>query len=50
VQILFATRQLGLTAREVGLSYVALGVGTVCASTLGYRVVRRIGPGPTMVL
>jgi len=50
VQILFATRQLGLTAREVGLSYVALGIGTVCASTMGYRVVRRIGPGPTMVL
>jgi MFS family permease len=50
VQILFATRQLGLSAREVGLSYVALGIGTVCASTMGYRVVRRIGPGPTLVL
>ena len=32
VHILFATRQLGLTAREVGFSYVALGVGTVLAS------------------
>jgi MFS family permease len=50
VQILFATRQLGLTERGVGLSYVALGVGTVAASALGYRVVRRLGPGPTMVL
>jgi MFS family permease len=49
VQILFATRQLGLTERGVGLSYVALGVGTVAASAFGYWVVRRLGPGPTMV-
>lgn len=50
VQILFATRQLGLSARGVGLSYVALGIGTVTASSIGYRVVRRIGPGPTLVV
>src|SRR5271165_3201411 len=50
VQILFATRQLGLSERGVGLSYVALGLGTVAASALGYRVVRRFGPGPTLVL
>ena len=50
VQILFATRQLGLSARAVGLSYVALGVGTVIASVTGHRVVRRFGPGPTLVL
>src|SRR5271170_3301204 len=50
VQILFATRQLGLSERGVGLSYVALGVGTVLASANGHRVVRRLGPGPTFVL
>jgi predicted MFS family arabinose efflux permease len=50
VQILFATRQLGLTERGVGLSYVALGSGTVLASAIGYRVVRRVGNGPTLVL
>ncbi len=50
VQILFATRQLGLSERGVGLCYVALGMGTVAASALGYRVVRRLGPGPTMLL
>jgi MFS family permease len=50
VQILFATRQLGLTERGVGLSYVGLGVGTVLASAVGYRVVRRVGNGPTLVL
>jgi MFS family permease len=50
VQILFATRQLGLTARGVGFSYVALGAGTIGASAFGYRLARRIGPGPVMVL
>jgi hypothetical protein len=50
VQILFATRQLGLTERGVGLSYVGLGAGTVMASAVGYRVVRRVGNGPTLVL
>jgi MFS family permease len=50
VQILFATRQLGLTERGVGLSYVALGCGTVIASANGHRMVRRLGPGPTLVL
>jgi MFS family permease len=50
VQILFATRQLGLTERGVGLSYVALGLGTVLASANGHRVVRHFGPGPTLVL
>jgi predicted MFS family arabinose efflux permease len=50
VQILFATRQLGLTERGVGLSYVALGCGTVIASANGHRVARRLGPGPTLVL
>ena len=50
IQILFATRQLGLSERGVGLSYVALGAGTILASAVGYRVVRRIGNGPTLVL
>jgi MFS family permease len=50
VQILFATRELGLSARGVGLSYVALGIGTITASSIGHRVARRIGPGPTLVV
>lgn len=50
IQILFATRSLGLSERGVGLSYVALGCGTVLASANGHRVARRLGPGPTMVL
>jgi MFS family permease len=50
VQILFATRQLGLTERGVGLSYIGLGAGTILASAVGYRIVRRVGNGPTLVL
>lgn len=50
VQILFATRTLGLNARQVGLCYVGLGLGTVVASTLGNRISRRIGPGPCLIL
>ncbi len=50
VQILFATRALGLSERAVGLSYVGLGLGTIGASIIGQRVVRRIGSGSTLTL
>jgi MFS family permease len=50
VQILFATRELGLSERAVGLSYVGLGLGTVAASIVGHRVVRRLGSGTTLTL
>lgn len=50
VQILFATRQLGLSGGEIGLCFVGLGVGTIFASAIGSRVSRRIGPGPALVL
>ena len=50
VQILFATRTLGLSEQGVGLSYVGLGVGTVAASVFGHRVSARLGPGPCLVL
>jgi MFS family permease len=50
VQILFAVRLLGLTEREVGLSYVALGAGTILASAVGHRMARRFGPGPMLVI
>ena len=50
VQILFATRTLGLNEQQVGLSYTALGLGTVMASIFGNRISRRVGPGPCLVL
>jgi MFS family permease len=50
VQILFATRTLGLNESQIGLSFVGLGAGTVLASTMGHRVSSRIGPGPSLLL
>ncbi|WP_418317211.1 MFS transporter [Piscinibacter sakaiensis] len=50
VQILFATRKLGMSEQAVGLSYMGMGLGTVVASMFGNRISRRIGPGPCLVL
>jgi MFS family permease len=50
VQILFATRVLGLSESQIGWSFVGLGAGTVLASTLGHQVSARIGPGPSLLL
>ena len=41
---------MGCREGGVGLSYVALGVGTIVTSTVGNRVSKRFGPGPTLVL
>jgi MFS family permease len=49
VQILFATRRLGLSEQAIGLCYVALGFGTVTASLLGHRLSARLGPGPSLL-
>jgi MFS family permease len=48
VNILFATRELGLSEQQIGGCFVALGAGTVLASVFGNRLSRRIGPGPRM--
>jgi MFS family permease len=50
VQILFATRTLGLSEQAVGLCYTGVGVGTIAGSVLGRRVSQRIGPGPCLVV
>ena len=50
VQILFATRTLGLSEQAVGLSYMGMGLGTIIASVLGNRISRRVGPGPCLVI
>jgi MFS family permease len=49
VQILFATRTLGLSEQAIGLSYMGMGAGTVLASVFGHRISRRLGPGPCLV-
>ena len=50
VNILFATRTLGLSEQSVGLSYVCLGFGTVLAALVGHRISQRFGPGPSMTI
>jgi MFS family permease len=50
VQILFATRTLGMSEQTVGLSFVGMGIGSVLASIFGNRLSRRIGPGPSLAL
>ncbi|MGZ5181416.1 MAG: MFS transporter [Ramlibacter sp.] len=50
VQILFATRELGLDERQLGLCYVGLGVGTVSAGIVGNRLSARIGVGACLLL
>jgi MFS family permease len=50
VQILVATRELGLSEHQVGLCYVALGIGTISASGVGHGFARWIGPGPALVV
>ena len=49
VQILFATRELGLNERQVGLCYIGLGLGSVVAGAFGNRLARRYGVGPCLL-
>ncbi len=50
VQILFATRTLGLSEQAVGLCYMGVGLGTIVGSVYGRRVSQALGPGPCLVL
>ena len=50
VQILVATRTLGLSEQAIGLSYTGMGLGTVLGSVWGDRISRRIGPGRCLTL
>ena len=50
VQILFATRTLGLNESQIGLSFMGLGLGTIAASTLGHRISAKVGPGPSLLI
>jgi predicted MFS family arabinose efflux permease len=50
VQILVATRTLGLSEQTIGLCYMGMGVGTITGSVWGRRISHRIGPGPCLVV
>ena len=49
VLILFATRDLGLSAGALGMAYMAGGAGCVIAATFAERLARRFGVGPLIV-
>jgi len=49
VQILFATRELGLDEKQVGLCYIGLGIGSVVSGAFGNRLARRFGVGPCLL-
>jgi len=49
VLILFATRDLGLSAGALGMAYMAGGLGCVLAATFAERLARRFGVGPLIV-
>ncbi len=49
VLILFATRELGLSAGTIGVVYVFGGLGCVLASALAERIAARFGVGPVIV-
>ena len=49
VLILFATRELGLSAGAIGLTFVFGGIGCVAAAAFAERLSRRFGVGPVIV-
>jgi predicted MFS family arabinose efflux permease len=49
LQILFATREQGLSERQIGLCFASMGLGTVVVSMMGTRISRAIGPGPCLL-
>jgi len=49
VLILFATRELGLSAGAIGLAYFGGGLGCVLASAFAQRLSARFGVGPVIV-
>jgi hypothetical protein len=49
VLILFATRELGLSAGAIGLTYAFGGMGCVLASAFAQRLSARFGIGPVIV-
>jgi MFS family permease len=49
VLILFATRDLGLSAGAIGLTYAFGGVGCMLAASLAERITARLGVGPVIV-
>ncbi len=49
VLVLFATRELGLSAGAIGVAYVFAGVGCVLAASSAERLSKRYGVGPMIL-
>ena len=49
VLILFATREIGLSAGAIGVAYACGGLGCVLASMSAQRLSARFGIGPVIV-
>src|SRR5208282_5344206 len=49
VLVLFATRELSLSAGAIGIAYACGGLGCVLASTCAERLSARFGVGPVIV-
>ncbi len=50
VLVLFATRELGLSAGTIGLAYACGGLGCVIAAASAERLSKRYGVGPSILL
>ena len=50
VLILFATRELGLSAGAIGVTYMAGGLGCVLAAASAEKLSARLGVGPVIVM
>ncbi|MBK0392308.1 MFS transporter [Ramlibacter sp. CrO1] len=50
MQVLFATRELGLDEGQLGLCYIGLGIGTISAGFFGDRLSSRLGVGRCLLL
>ena len=49
VQVLHATRGLGLSEQAIGLCFAGMGLGAIVASSVVHRLSQRHGPGPTLL-
>ena len=50
LQTLYATRELGLTAGELGIAHMIGGAGALLSSVLARRVTRRLGTGVPILI
>ena len=50
ILLVFAVRELGLSAAEIGLIFAVSNAGAVVAAVSAGRIAKRVGVGPTLIL